>query len=240
MSTIDQFELGVSEVRLLLGLTSEHVEEDLPTVEQNNAVYRASVVLLVSHFESFLKAIAEDFVDLLDSGTLESRQIPNGLRELHTIPRLNEIVESNDAAQRATLLRKLTPLMALWNDSAKPPPGTLKSATLSREVTNAYGLTIDRLFVLMGSKGNVCDGDIDVPDADGETLPVNIRLSLTDVVKCRNDISHGDLSRRPTVSDVNRYIAFLSAMSKRLDRKAEALRRTVQPEVELVAECAPT
>lgn len=117
----------------------------------------------------------------------------------------------------------------MWNDSAKPPPGTLSSSVLSREVTNADSDTIDKLFSLMGGSGFVCDGDLDIPDEDGETAPANIRLGLRDVVKCRNDIAHGDVTRRPTSGDVDRYLKFLSAMAKRLDRKAAALRELVTP-----------
>jgi hypothetical protein len=81
----------------------------------------------------------------------------------------------------------------------------------------------------MGSSTLVCDGDLDVPDADGDTVPSNIRLSLTDVVKCRNDIAHGDVSRRPTDMDVGRYLGFLTSLAKRLERKADALVELVSP-----------
>ena len=91
-------------------------------VERANAVCRASVVLLVAHFESYLRSVAEELTDLIDSSSLESRQIPQALRELHTLPRFEEIISSNDAVQRSALLRKLGPMMALWNDEAKPPP----------------------------------------------------------------------------------------------------------------------
>ena len=226
MSALTQFESGVAEVQLLLQLCSTDAT-DASNADRDNAVHRACVVLLVSHFESYLKGIAESFSDTVGAGSLESRQIPRGIRELHTLPKLSEILDSNDDTQRASLLRKLQPIMALWNDSAKPPPGTLSSSILTRSVTNADSRTIDELFNLMGSAGLVCDGDLDVVDGDGDgdgdTVPVSIRLSLTDVVKCRNDIAHGDVSRRPTNRDVQRYVRFLEAMARRLDRKSSAL-----------------
>jgi len=222
MSALTQFESGVAEVQILLQVC----ETDAPgtsKADRDNAVHRACVVLLVSHFESYLKGIAETFSDTVGSGSLESRQIPRGIRELHTLPRLSEILDSNDNTQRTVLLRKLQPVMALWNESAKPPPGTLSSSVLTRTVTNADSGTIDKLFTLMGNAGFVCDGDLDVVDADGDAAPVSIRFSLADVVKCRNDIAHGDVSRRPTDGDVDRYVRFLEAMARRLDRKASAL-----------------
>jgi HEPN superfamily RiboL-PSP-like protein len=221
MSSLEDFEAGVSEVRLLLEVASATPPGESKSAI-GNAVYRACVVLLVSHFESYLKSIAENFSDTIGDGRLESRQIPRGIRELHTLPRLGEIMECNNNEQRSVLLKKLQPLMALWNDSAKPPSGIINSAVLARTVSNADDQTIDDLFQLMGSSSKVCDGDLDIFE-DSDTVSVNIRFGLADAVKCRNDISHGDLSRRPTEEDVRRYIAFLKGLAQRLDRKASAL-----------------
>lgn len=222
MTSLEDFQVGVAEVRVLLEVASAaHAGESKSTVD--NAVHRAGVVLLVSHFESYLKSLAETFSDVIGDGRLESRQIPRGIRELHTLPRLGEILECNSDEQRGVLLKKLQPLMALWNDSAKPPPGTINSAVLARTVANSDDRTIDELFQLMGNSSKVCDGDLDLVDDSGDTVSVNIRLGLTDVVKCRNDISHGDASRRPTEEDVKRYVGFLTGLAERLDRKASAL-----------------
>lgn len=229
MTALENFEAGVAEVALLLDVAEVDPPEGTPKDDRANAVHRACVVLLVSHFESFLKTLAEEFTDVVGGGHLESRQIPRGVRELHTLPRLKEVLECGDDTQRGVLLKKLQPLMVLWNDSAKPPPGTLKASTLSRQVTNAYSETIDDLFSLMGNGDNVCDGDLDVADENGDVTPINIRYGLTDVVKCRNDIAHGDATRRPTGADVQRYVRFLATMAQRLTRKAGALLGLVSP-----------
>lgn len=215
------FEAGLEEVRLLIDLREVGATVHDSTA-RTNALNRAAVVLLVSHFESFLKALAEEFVDGLDTGQVEARKIPRGIRELHTIPRMEELMACNDAAQRLTLLRKLQPLMSLWNDTAKPARGTLHAARLSRRVTNGDSQTIDALFELMGSPGRVCDGDVDIRSED-EPASLNIRLGLSDVVQCRNDIAHGKIGRLPTSTDVQRYITLLSALSARLSGKSRAL-----------------
>lgn len=227
MSALENFGGGVEEVRLLLQLCEADPLDGVSRLDRDNAVNRASVVLLVSHFESYLKTLAEEFTDSVGSGLLESRQIPTALRELHTLPKFAEVIECQNDVQRAVLLKKLQAVMALWNDSAKPPPGTLSSSILSRTVTNADSQTIDQLFRTMGSSSAVCDGDLDVPDEDGQASPVNIRLGLADVVKCRNDIAHGDVTRRPTGGDVQRYIRLLVSLANRLDRKAAAITELV-------------
>lgn len=227
MTPADEFTEGEAEVRVLLSLCADSDKDEY--VEHGNAVRRASVVLLVSHFESFLRSVGEAFVDVLSSGTIEARGIPTGIRELHTLPRLQEIVSTNDAKQRHTLLKKLGDISALWNDSAKPSPGTLSATTVSREITSAKADKIDRLFSLMGSPVPVCDGDIDLAREGDEIISLNIRLALADVVQCRNDIAHGDSSRKPTQEDVDKYILFLVALAARLQRKADGLTLGVLP-----------
>lgn len=222
MTSLEDFQAGVAEVEVLLKVASTALPGESKS-SVDNAVNRACVVLLVSHFESYLKSLAENFSDTIGDGHLESRQIPRGIRELHTLPRLSEILECNSDEQRSILFKKLNPLMALWNDSAKPPCGTINPAVLARVVSNADHHTIDDLFRLMGNSSKVCDGDLDLTDDSAGTVSVNIRLGLTDVIKCRNDISHGDVSRRPTEEDVKRYVGFLTALAHRLDRKASAL-----------------
>jgi RiboL-PSP-HEPN len=212
-----QFQLGVVEVQLLLGLANQAKSSN----NQQNTVRRAAVVLLVSHFESFLKTIAEDYIDALAGARLESRYIPRGIRELHTIPRLREIVECGHEDQRSALLKKLVDLVPLWTDNSRSPASTLKSDVLSRIVTNAQSETIDKLFSIMGFAGKICDGDIDVASPAGEPSPMNIRYGLRDVVQCRNDIAHGNLDRIPTNSDIERYLDFLVALTKRLHRRAD-------------------
>lgn len=227
MTAGDEFLAGVAEVRVLLSLCHEGAGEQ--HVDRDNAVRRAAVVLLVSHFESFLRTIGEEFVDVLSSGSLEARDMPSGIRELHTVPRLQEIVSTGDAIQRHALLRKLSDVAVLWKDQAKPPRGALQAHRLSREVTSAEPKKIDLLFGLMGSTVAVCDGDLDISDGDESVISLNIRLGLTDVVQCRNDIAHGDSSRKPTQEDVDKYLLFLSALAARLQRKADGLAAAYLP-----------
>jgi hypothetical protein len=212
---------GIGEVRSLLelegGLTSK-------VTVQKNAILRAGVVLLVSHFESFLKSIAEEFADSIDGAQVKASALPDEIRELYSVPMLQQISSTNDDTQRRALLKKMAPVVALWNDGATVGPGTLRAKPLVRVVTNCGSDVINELFRLMGGSQNVCDGDIDVIDREsGEKKAPNIKLSLRDIVDCRNDIAHYGLERKPTRGDVLRYIRFLEAFSERLDLKAHEL-----------------
>ncbi|WP_098408468.1 MAE_28990/MAE_18760 family HEPN-like nuclease [Paramicrobacterium agarici] len=217
---LESFQDGTTEVEVLQRLATK---ASSGTIDESNALCRAAVVLLVSHFEAFLKAIAEEFVDTVGVGHATSRQLPEGLRMAHTLPQLESIVTSRDDTQRTTLLRKLGTISQLWNDDAKPPKGTLKAKTFARLVTSAKSEIINDLFVRMGNGGLVCDGDIDVTSGNGEIRVVSIDFGLRDVVQCRNDIAHGKSERKPTPEDVVRYMEFLLTFAARLQRKATDL-----------------
>jgi hypothetical protein len=218
---LETFSDGTVEVDLLRKLAV--AAEQRGGTDETNALCRAAVVLLVSHFESYLKTIAEEFVDAVGTGQVESSRLPRGLREAHTLPRLESIVTSRDEGQRSALLKRLGGIAALWNDEAKPPKGALNAATFARLVTSANADVINDLFVRMGNSTSVCDGDIEITALNGEILTASIEFSLRDVVTCRNDIAHGKADRKPTPEDIRRYLDFLHVFSERLQRKALAL-----------------
>lgn len=223
MSLVDDFDAGTKEVKVLLELI------DHPSVGQlqKNAVCRSATVLLVSHFESFVKSLAEEFIDTISTGNVQAKAIPVGIRELHSRPRMEEIVASPDQKQRENLFRKYVDVNCLWVDEAKPPKGLLEASKLRRTVTSAKSDVIDSLFKLMGAESPVCDGDIDVAYGDEDPEPVTIRLMLRDVTKCRDDIAHGNNGRMPTPQDVARYRSQLLALAQRLELKCGQITRKI-------------
>ncbi|MER6792559.1 MAE_28990/MAE_18760 family HEPN-like nuclease [Amycolatopsis mediterranei] len=234
MAAIDSFNAGIEEVRGLLSIDvrdqsgvgdGELGAESSTSAGLMATTRRAAVVLLVSHFEGFLKELVEELVDDLDSQSLPAKEIPRGVRELHILPKLSEVVSCGDVNQRFSLMSKLGAVSSLWNDSAKPPRGTLRAQIVSREVHNADSECIDRIFFTLGSGNPVCDGEIDVIDQESELEESHsIRVRLRDIVECRNDIAHGNMDRKPTGEDVARYVLFLLHFAKRLNRKADDLR----------------
>ncbi len=225
------FERGIKEVELLLALDPADGDsasgEDAPSEAQNSegvAVRRAAVVLVVSHFEGFLKNLAEDLTDVFNTGEFPASSLPQPLREIHIVPKLAEIVAARNATQKFALMKKLDDVAALWKSQAKPSAGTLDSSTVARLITNAQRDCIDTLFSTFGELNAVCAGDVEVWNFSSERFePDNIENRLLDVVRCRNDIAHGDAERRPTADDVQRYVTFFSALSKRLSIKAEQI-----------------
>lgn len=217
---LDVFTEGTTEVDLLRHLAEQSEGPD--SIARANALCRAAVVLLVSHFESFLKSIAEEYVDNVGSAAVEARRVPVGLREIHTLPKLESIVTVRDDTQRSVLLKRLGSIAALWNDDARINKGSLSAATFAKTVTSAKADVINELFNRMGSVANVCDGDIDIHGMGGEVFTASIDYSLRDVVQCRNDVAHGKADRKPTPEDIVRYVGFLKSFAERLQRKANS------------------
>ncbi|WP_125932753.1 MAE_28990/MAE_18760 family HEPN-like nuclease [Janibacter indicus] len=224
MSLSADFSGATEEVVVLLDL----IDESSVSTLRQNAICRSATVLLVSHFESFVKSLAEQFIDDISTGEIPAKAIPVGIRELHSRPRMEEIVSNPAQKQREALFRKYVAYNCLWVDDAKPPQGLLEPHKLRRTVTSAKSDVIDALFELMGAKSPVCDGDIDIAYGnEDDPEPVSIRLMLRDVTKCRDDIAHGNDGRIPTPQDVKRYRSQLLALAGRLEAKSAQLTKAI-------------
>jgi hypothetical protein len=225
------FAEGIGEVRILSGqdpLRSSLGDER--TQQLSAALQRAACVLLVSHFEAFLKEVAEQMVEDLLSSRMPMKFVPQRLRELHSVPRLEQLVKTNDDKQRRSLLNQIPEVALLWNPDARLEGKRLDPRIVARRITSAQSDKIDDLFELFGARP-VCVGDIDVPESDGGLpSPVDIQARLREIVSCRNEIAHGVADRKVTHGDVDRYIVFLEVLAQRICARAErAIRDLSQP-----------
>jgi hypothetical protein len=221
MDSYAVFDEGVAEVQLIS--LQDPTRSGLGGNEAlASAVQRSACVLLVSHFEGFLKELGEEMVGTLIDAEPQMRKLPQALKELHSLPRLEEIARCNNSQQRHALLKRLDEIAILWNPTAKVDRQRLNPSVVSRTVTSAQPDVIDELFTTFGANTAVCDGDVDVIDPQtGDTSPVNIRTRLDEIIKCRNDIAHGVADRKVTHADVDRYVAFLDTLAKRLCARAD-------------------
>lgn len=227
MDALVNFRDGLQEVELLS--RQDPLREHLGSSNLlSAAIQRASCVLLVSHFEGFIKELAEEMTQKVAAGHPPVSRLPVPLRELHSLPRLDDISRCNDPAQRLVLLKRLAEIAALWHPTATTEARHLAPRKVSRVVTSARPAVIDNLFNLFGAVSPVCDGDIDVLDSLGQEMtPIHIRAKLDEIVDCRNAIAHGVADRKVTHTDVDRYANFLSALSRRLSAKGKSAVETI-------------
>lgn len=227
-SSFLDFRQGLEEVRRILKLANGNAATDQDP-ELPATLLKGAVVLLVAHFEAYLKSIAEEFSDAALNGERAASRIPMSLRMLHTRALLDEIRSARDEQQLQNLLsKKLVSNSKSWVSSARPDKQAFRDGLLKRQVTNATADCINELFRLMGERRSVCDGDVEVSTSEQEDHPVNIALSLRSIVQVRNNIAHGNEHVPLTDLDVQSHVLFIEAFAKRLDRHTLRLIRDLE------------
>jgi hypothetical protein len=178
-----------------------------------NAITRSCTVMLVSHFEGFVKAGLTELIDEICRARPPARRLPDGLLELHTRERIQEIF-GTDGPDRITRTRRLfNNYASLWEDDKSINPKVLSAKILARQFTSAKPEVLAEVFSLLGV-GDLLDRlDRHVNQAilnrgdQGTSVKVNIKL--LEIVDRRNKIAHGDRNEKPTPIEVENYMLFL-------------------------------
>ncbi|MFI2784004.1 MAE_28990/MAE_18760 family HEPN-like nuclease [Streptomyces sp. ALB3] len=219
MESLAEFEDSLKEVETLLALNPmkslDKSEKGSSATgrEAANAITRSCTVMLVSHFEGFVKAGLTELIDEIGRAKPPTRRLPDGLLELHTRERIQEIF-GTDGPDRITRTRRLFMTYAsLWEDDRSINPRVLSAKILARQFTSAKPEVIAQVFTLLGV-GDVLDRlDRHVNQAiidrgeSGTSLKVGIKL--LEIVDRRNKIAHGDKNEKPTPVEVENYMTFL-------------------------------
>ena len=217
--------VGIQEVRDLLTAnpTPTGGLPDRPRTVR--AINRASVVLLTSHFERYLRSLNEEAVDVINAAAIAGSSLPEALRLRHSkVP-----VESLADAQwdnRATMLSQFLETDGwLWG---AVPKAQLDHERLLRFMKSPSPERISTMFVLWG-----------VPDVFGVVTRrphtrqrmrlrlrelvgrphtrQRMRLRLRELVDKRNEIAHGDASTQATHNDVKGYLSVVRTFCHRCD-----------------------
>ncbi len=175
------------------------------------AVGRASVVLLSSHFERYIRNVNEEAVGCVNSCGVVGNQLPEPLRLLHSRTVIEELASTSwDVPARATKLTQFAQTdMWLWGPNGT---GTLEHGRLlgwmrtpkPEEVRRYYRYWgIDDIFTMITYK---------------PTTRSHMWLKLTEMVEKRNNIAHGDLATEATQADVRSYAKVVKQFCVRSDR----------------------
>ncbi|MFD5824298.1 MAE_28990/MAE_18760 family HEPN-like nuclease [Lentzea sp. NPDC060358] len=225
---IGDFIESVQEVELLLR-ADEAPENALPSPGERrnrrdlkNALCRAGLLMLVAHFEGYVKAALAEFLDEVNGAKPPSRRIPDSLLELFTRDRIQEILRLDDGTQRIHKTRKLFNVYSvLWDDDRAVNPSLLSSRVLARQFTNAKAESLEHVLGLIGVEDALQRVEVAVrkrlDDNSPEATRVNLSAKLKEIVEKRNRIAHGDLTEKPTVPEVRAYLTFLLCVARSLD-----------------------
>ncbi|WP_144440910.1 MAE_28990/MAE_18760 family HEPN-like nuclease [Streptomyces roseifaciens] len=186
--------------------------------ELTNAVTRACVVMLVAHFEGFVKAALTELIDEICEAKPPTRRIPDGLLELHTRERIQEIFGSEGPDRIHKTRRLFSTYAPLWEEDRSINPQVLSAKILTRQFTNARPEILDNVFRLLDVHDLISQIEAHVNRAivnrGDEATSVKVAVKLTEIVSRRNKIAHGDRSEKPTQFEVESYVDFLKDVSE--------------------------
>ena len=160
------------------------------------AINRASVVLLSSHLERYLRGVNEEAVGVINAATISGSALPETLRLQHSKIPVDELAEAQWNNRAAMLSQLMATDGWLWGSG---PKATLDHDRLLRWMKSPSPERTLRLFKLWGIS--------DVFSAVTRQPHTRQRmwLKLEELVDKRNDIAHGDSGTEATYKG-HRYL----------------------------------
>lgn len=172
------------------------------------AINRASVVLLSSHLERYLRNLNEEAVGVINVATIDGSALPETLRLQHSKIPVDELGEAQ-WLNRATMLSQLVATDGwLWGSL---PKANLDHDRLLRWMKSPSPERTLRLFKLWGVL------DIFSVVTRRPHTRQRMWLKLKELVDKRNDIAHGDSGAEATYKDIATYVAVVRTFCTRAD-----------------------
>lgn len=212
LAAYDDFIKSMTELNHLLGVRSVSplVRRTDESIQLENAIHRACLVLLVAHFEGFAKSALSEYVDEVCSVRPPARKMPPAFLELFTRDRIQEIASLPPGVDRVHRTRKLfTAFSALWDQDRSIDPQVISAKILARQMTSLKPDVLRESFSLIGIEDIIADSASRLQAAG---LSVRVDVKLEEIVNKRNLIAHGDYSIKPTSTDLEEYIEFFMAV----------------------------
>jgi hypothetical protein len=224
IESLSEFMDSLREIDLLLSVEpSRSVESGLPRGKQSgrelsNAITRSCMVMLVAHFEGFVKSALSELVHEICAAKPPTSRIPDPLLELMTRGRIEEIFGTS-GPDRIHRTRKLfTSYAQLWDDGRVIDPRLLSDKILMRQFTNARPEVIQAVFALLDIADAMAEIETSVNTAiasrGDEATTIRVDFKLKEIVERRNSIAHGDRDEMPTPLEVENYKVFLSDVAR--------------------------
>ncbi|MFB8242855.1 MAE_28990/MAE_18760 family HEPN-like nuclease [Kitasatospora purpeofusca] len=179
-------------------------------VRLENAVHRASLVLLVAHFEGFAKAALREYVDEICAVRPPARKVPPALLELFTRERIQEIASLSPGEERVNRTRRLfSGFSGLWDEERSIDPRVISSKILARQMTSLRPNVLREAFSLIGIS-DIINEATEALRVNGFSIRVDVKLE--EIVDKRNLIAHGDYSVKPTSAELQGYVEFFMSV----------------------------
>ncbi len=172
------------------------------------AVNRASVVLLCSYLESYLRGINEEASNVINSSQVYGVDLPVLMRLRHSQTPVDEISGMQWNKRDSKLQDFLIADGWLWRQGEHRE---LDHARLLRWMKSPFPNRIKQLFLLWGVS------DIFSAVTRRPHTKTRMWLRLTELVEKRNAIAHGDLGTQATGNDIASYMSVVNGFCQRAD-----------------------
>ena len=172
------------------------------------AVNRASVVLLSSYLERYLRSINEEASRVVNASEISGFDLPLLVRLRHSQSPIDDIFTTQWDYRKDKLTEFLRSDGWLWIPGKQ---GELDHVRLLRWMRSPSPERIRRLFALWGVL------DIFSSVTRRPHTRKRMWLQITELVEKRNAIAHGDLEADATSRDIKSYISVVICFCKRAD-----------------------
>jgi hypothetical protein len=179
------------------------------------AIGRASVVLLSSHFERYIRSLNIESVDFVNGQNIFGSALSRELRLLHAKQAVEDLAQT--AWEHQSRANKLTDFSAneawLWLQASS---GILQHGRLIAWMKSPKPDELVKYFKYWGISN--------IFEAITRTSHTKayFYLKITELVDKRNNIAHGDLSTQATQADVSSYIDTVQKFCTRVDGRMAA------------------
>lgn len=178
--------------------------------ESARAMNRASLVMISSHYERYIRGINEESCNIINSNGINSSRIPYKIKLLHSRKLIDSVSLTSWEHRRGELEILFVNNAWLWLTDRE---GTLQHNQLIDWMGSPKIANVLRYFKQWNIEDIFSFCSLPRP------VEVKIRIRLKELVEKRNDIAHGNYNTSSDAASIKEYIACLTVFCTIIDRK---------------------